>query len=112
MKSLFDNLKDYITLENPIPLSGFTVIGYFPYECAYIVGKTTDAIVSTPRTLYADFEATMRENNIADNKVVYICLDTTNFGTDNFALQLKDCYARVGLWEDVKGYGGKNLIVK
>lgn len=107
---LFEKIKEYRKLKTPIQMDGFMVIGYFPYEVASIRNQLAE-IPCPPRALFSEFEAKLAENNISDNKCVYICKDTTNFGTTNFAIQLKDMYARIGSWEDVTSYAGRKFTI-
>lgn len=94
-------LKNYITLEEPIILEGFSIVGYFPYERACIRG-----CVSAPRKLYSHIEIAIRNSakNFMDNKIVVVCKDTTQFGTDDFAIQLHDLSGTVGSINQIEPY--------
>jgi len=101
----FEKLEGFI--HKPMDFNEeFDVVGYFPYEKAMIRGRE---IVKAPRKLYADIENKLAKMGINDNKIVVIFKDTVNFGTDDFALNLKDCWAKVGKLESVKQYTGEEL---
>lgn len=92
----------------PIEFDGFKAIGYYPYESASI--DITNK-VCCPRHVYSEIENTIREKaNIQDNKWIVIFEDTTRFGTDNFAIFFKDCFAVIGKWKDIQPYGGYKEI--
>ena len=99
---MWNKCADYIELPTPIRGEGFSIIGYFPYSTASCY------TVCIPRKTVSRIEALL-PHNVRDNKIVLICRDEVNFGTNNFALYLKDLFASFGRWEDVRGYGGGPL---
>lgn len=96
--------KDYISFKIPIEFEGFRAIGYFPYHTASILSEVRPAI-----RLFKGIEETLRKNAIMDNKYVVLFEDKEYFGTTNFAINFKDCTAKLGSWEDIVQYGGKPL---
>lgn len=98
----FKKYKHYRHLDEPIELPGYTIVGYFPYETAGIYGK-----VHVPRQVYSNLLSC--SISIFQNKTVFILKDTVRFGTEDFALFIKDCYATIGTLEEVVGYAGREL---
>lgn len=85
---------------------GCKIIGVFGYQIARI--DTKMVLPKIPRLMFSKFEQALQTAKIPlDNKMVVICQDTEMFGTDNFAIQLKDMFACVGKWSDVIGYNGE-----
>ncbi len=95
----FYNCKDFIPKVFDLEEYGVKVLGYFPYETASLSEG-----VRVPRKVHHEFEWELRKNRINDNKIVVICQDLTRFGTESFAIQFKDCVARVAKWHQVVGY--------
>lgn len=102
----FPNFEDYKQLTDPIKFDGFEVVGFFPYSLASISNK----VPKVPRKLFKELEEKLRQ--IMDNKIVIICRDLENFGTDDFAIQFHDLGCRVGKLEDVQAYGFGELKLK
>jgi hypothetical protein len=107
MKIDFNNYLHYRAINEPVSFDGFELIGYFPYATAGIYDT-----VRVPRTFFKEMEKAIRDCDIIGNKIVLIFKDNTNFGTQNFALYLKDSFGSLGKWEDVQGYAGKPLALK
>lgn len=109
ISSYFEKFESYHKLEVPLVLLGgkIKLLGWFSYSSAQIKNDN----VKLPREVYKVIEDEIREKAeyILDNKIVLVFRDLVNFGTDDFALQLKDCFGKVGNWEDVIGYGGREL---
>lgn len=101
----FDTIKSYNAFE-PIDFGEFEAIGWFHYEVATLDPKHC---VPVPRALFNHVETVLQRKGVMDNKVVVIFRDKMNFGTDDFAIQFKDCYCKMGRWSDVIGYGGNDL---
>lgn len=99
-------MKSFITLEEPIEFKGFRAIGYFPYEKAQL---DVNECVAVPRCVFSEIENVLSRTGYMDNKVVFVFEDTTNFGTDEFAIQFKDAYCKIGALNQIVGYAGKNL---
>ena len=99
-------LKDFILLEEPIEFKGYRAIGYFPYEKAQLEYKTCAAV---PRNVFSEIETVLSRNRYMDNKVVFVFEDTTNFATDDFAIQFKDAYCKMGRLEHIMGYAAREL---
>lgn len=99
-------LKDFIPLEEPIEFKGFRAIGYFPYEVASLSYNECAAV---PRNVFAEIENVLARTRYMDNKVVFVFEDLVNFGTDDFAIQFKDAYCKMGRLEHIIGYGAKKL---
>jgi len=111
MKYNFDKCENFIAKEVDLEDHGCKVIGYFPYSTAK-VGQA-NSCVSIPRSVIHELEHTLQQKHILnDNKVVVIFQDTTNFGTENFAIQFKDLFAKIGSWDDVLDYDGYELKEK
>jgi len=104
-----EKLERFIKLSEPIDFGDYACIGYFPYHVANISEKTFPKV---PRKVFNDIENVLQKNHIADNKAVYVFIDKINFGTDDFLLQLKDCWGRLGKFEHLIGYNGEKLEVK
>lgn len=111
MTTHFNQYKDYKSLSAPIPMLGGTIalLGWFPYEKAQL----SNECVKVPRTVYDGILEAIESidgcEHILDNKIVLVFKDLVNFNTDDFALQLKDSFGKIGRWEDVIGYGGREL---
>lgn len=87
---------------NFIPLDvktgyGFDIIGMFPYNTASIINDSP----SLPRQIIEHIEPLIPQ---MDNKVVIVCRDNINFGTDNFCLWIKDFFVKVGKYNQIKFY--------
>lgn len=96
-------LEDKNFIKNEIDLTekyGIKVLGYFPYATKYIRSSNGDT-VSFPRQL---FDHISRDLGVNDNKVVIVCEDQVRFGTDNFAIQFKDYFCRIGTWFQIHDY--------
>jgi hypothetical protein len=107
----FNHFENFIPKVLELKEHGIKVLGYFPYETAR-VGET-DTQVSVPRSVFSDIERILhREGIVNDNKIVVIFETIERFETENFALQLKDCYARMGRWNTVLQYDGHELKLK
>jgi hypothetical protein len=103
----FDKIEGFIKLSEAIKFNEFEVIGYFPYSTATIRSN-----VKVPRSVYSSIEKELMLKRILDNKIVIICRDLVDFGTDDFAIQFHDSGCRIGGLEDVIGYGGRELKEK
>lgn len=102
MRIDFTKYKDFISFPAPIKFNKFRAIGYFPYEKAQI----TNDVVCVPRTVFTELIAKV---DIMDNKYVIVFQDEERFGTQNFALQVKDSFCKIGSWEQVVGYALREL---
>ena len=100
-------MKDFIKFEEPILFNDFNAVGLFPYEKAQL---NYIECVAVPRNLYESIEDVLRKNSNFDNKVVVVFEDHTNFGTDNFAIQFKDSYCKIGMLNQIMGYAGRDLM--
>lgn len=101
----FKKYWDYIPLEEPIPFKGFEAIGYFPYEKAQLHHDC----VRSSRNVFSEIETILSRRNIMDNKIVVIFRDLTRFNTDDFAIQFKDAYCKMGRLDQVMGYACREL---
>lgn len=99
-------LADFVVLEEPIEFKGYKAIGYFPYEKAQLNYQECAAV---PRNLFSETETILSRSRYMDNKVVFVFEDTVNFGTDDFAIQFKDAYCKVGKLNQIIGYAGREL---
>lgn len=99
-------LKDFVVLEEPIEFKGFKAIGYFPYEKAQLNYQECAAV---PRNVFSEIENVLARTRYMDNKVVFVFEDTVNFGTENFAIQFKDAYCKMGKLGHIIGYAGREL---
>ncbi len=110
MKNVFISdlreLKSFILFEEPVEFKGFRAVGYFPYETAQLNYKEC---VAAPRSVFAEIENILARTRYMDNKVVIVFEDTTDFGTDNFAIQFKDAYCKMGMLNQIIGYAGTEL---
>lgn len=105
----FKKYKDYILLDKPIKFGdAYEVVGFFPYSVASIRHSGP----KVPRALFAELENVLSKARVMDNKVVIICRDLVNFGTDDFAIQFHDLGCRVGALKEVIGYAGSALTIK
>jgi len=105
----FKTIEEYIPLDTPINISGaYEVIGFFPYSTAAI--KTSGPKVA--RALFSELEKELSKARIMDNKIVVICRDLVDFGTQNFAVQFHDGGCRLGCLKEVIGYAGSALTFK
>ena len=98
------NDPDFILLEEPIRVGKDCVIlGGFPYEKASLYGP-----VKLPRNAAMYIAASLANlpssHPLLGNKVVIVCRDLVNFGTEDFAVFLKDAFCTFGRWEDIKKY--------
>ena len=103
----------YHKLETPIQINeenrkGFEIVGYFPYSIATIRNKHS----KVPRRLFKEIEDACHKARFMDNKVVIVCRDLVDFGTDDFAIQFHDLGCRLGSLEDITGYAGSELTLK
>ena len=99
-------LIDYVSLEEPIEFKGFRAVGYFPYEVAQLNYQECAAV---PRNVFSEIETVLGRTKYMDNKVVFVFQDTVNFGTNDFAIQFKDAYCKMGRLNHIMGYGSKEL---
>lgn len=99
----FKSFVDFIPLAIPIEFKGFTAVGYFPYEKAQLHHDC----VCTSRNLYDELERALHP--IMDNKIVVVFEDNTRFNTNDFAVQFKDAYCKVGRLDQVMGYACREL---
>jgi hypothetical protein len=99
-------LVDYVALEEPIEFKGFRAIGYFPYEKAQL---NYEACAAVPRNVFSEIETVLARTRYMDNKVVFVFEDTTCFNTDDFAIQFKDAYCKMGRLEHIMGYAAREL---
>jgi hypothetical protein len=97
-----EKLDGFIKFDEPVKFTEFECIGYFPYEVAKFQDDISPRV---PRSIFHEIERVMRQNHVSDNKHILICIDTLHFGTENFALQLKDCWAKLG--NLISYHGGK-----
>lgn len=105
----FDNCLDYRHLERPIEMDGFNIIGFFPYETASVHPGPSVRRNKMPRSVARHIEDALMPS---DNKIVVICKDTVNFGTNNFAVFLHDSGCVFGGLDEVTGYAGRELRIK
>ena len=105
----FGNCADYRHLERPIQMSGFDIIGFFPYETASVHPGPSVRRNKMPRSVASAIEHACPSQ---DNKVVIICKDTSNFGTNSFAVFLHDSGCVFGGLDEVTGYAGRELRLK
>jgi len=103
----FYNIDGFIKFDEPIKFSDFEIVGFFPYSIASVRSK-----LKVPRGVYSAIEKELSMRRVLDNKIVIICRDLVDFGTDDFAIQFHDSGCRVGSLEDVVGYGGYELKEK
>lgn len=101
--------KDFVLLEEPIEFKGFKAIGYFPYEKAQL---DYQQCVAAPRNVFSEIETVLSRTGYMDNKVVFVFEDFTSFNTDDFAIQFKDAYCKMGRLEQIIGYAGSELQTK
>lgn len=101
--------SDFITLKEPIQFKGFKAIGYFPYEKAQLDYEECAAV---PRSVFTEIEAVLARTIYMDNKVVFVFEDTVHFGSDDFCIQFKDAYCKMGKLHQIRGYGGRELTKK
>jgi hypothetical protein len=101
--------SDFITLKEPIQFKGFKAIGYFPYEKAQLDYNECAAV---PRSVFTEVEVVLSRTIYMDNKTVFVFEDETNFGTEDFCIQFKDSYCKVGKLDHVRGYAGRELTKK
>lgn len=106
----FTKYAGYIQLDVPINFGQFEAIGWFPYERAQI--SNFREVATPPRELFLFIEDALNRNGISDNKYVVIFRDKVNFGTDDFAIQFKDCYCKIGSLDSVVGYACRELELK
>lgn len=83
------------SFEEEVVFNGFTAVGYIPYGKA-IIRNGNDA--RPARNLFRHIENRLP---VSDNKWVVFFRDTTNFGTNDFAIFFSDMWSIVGTWEDV-----------
>ena len=104
---MFEKYKYFTPLDIDMSKEwGCKIVGVFGYSIARVDSK--NVLPKMPRDMFSKFEQALMEKKVpVSNKMVVICQDTTNFGTDNFAVNLKDMYACVGKWTDVVGYSGE-----
>jgi len=102
-------LKDYVSLEEPVEFKGFKAVGYFPYEKAQL---SNTECVAVSRNVFSEIENVLARTRYMDNKVVFVFEDTNRFGTDNFAIQFKDGFCKMGNLEQIMGYACRTLIKK
>lgn len=100
------SLIDFVLLDQPIQFRGFKAIGYFPYEKAQL----DISCVPVPRNLFEELEFELK--SIMDNKIVVVFEDKTNFGTEDFAIQFKDAYCKMGALDNIVGYALRDLKTK
>lgn len=105
----FKAYSDFITLKEPIQFKGFKAIGYFPYQKAQLDYEECAAV---PRNVFSEIEAVLSRTLWMDNKTVFIFEDETNFGTEDFCIQFKDAYCKVGKLDHVMGYARRELTKK
>lgn len=104
MRVDFTKLKDFISLPTPINFGNYEAIGHFPYEKAQLSSKC----VCIPNSIYAHI-FTALPDQVRDNKIVVVFRVINRFNTENFAIQFKDGYCKVGEWADVQGYSLRDL---
>lgn len=109
--SIYDIEKfvDFVVLEEPIEFKGFKAIGYFPYEKAQL---NYQECVAVPRNVFSEIENVLARTRYMDNKVVFVFQDFTSFSTDDFAIQFKDAYCKMGRLDHIIGYAGRELQTK
>lgn len=101
----FDKFAHFNKLEVPIRINNdFEVVGFFGYSLASVKSD-----LKMPRGAFAELEAKLLTEKVLDNKIVVICRDLVDFGTDHFAIQFHDSGCRVGKLSAVCGYGGSEL---
>ena len=106
----FTQFADYKEYETPVDFGTFEAVGHFPYEKAQI--KSSKYNVCIPREVYFNIEDKLNREVGTSNKIVVVFRDKVNFGTEDFLIQFKDAYCKVGSLESIIGYGGRELKVK
>ncbi len=101
----FTKYVDFISFPEPIAFDRFEAIGYFPYEMAQV----SNDVVCVSRTVFTRLIADV---GINDNKYVIVFRDNERWGTQDFALQVKDSFCKLGSWKQVIGYGLRELKTK
>jgi hypothetical protein len=99
--------KSFIKFEEPILFLGFNAIGYFPYEVAQMKYKEC---VAVPRSVFSEIEKLLSRTHYMDNKIVVVFEDTTRFGSQNFAIQFKDGFCKMGSLDQIMGYAATELL--
>jgi hypothetical protein len=84
----------FIKFPSPIKGAGFSILGIFPYGIATVKG------LSIPRQVAHEVFKFV-PTNYQDNKIVIVCQDDTNFGTNDFAVLCKDMYCIFGRWDEI-----------
>ena len=102
MRQDFSKYKDFIPFAEPMDFGKFEALGYFPYERAQVCND----VVAVTRTLFTHLIASV---GIMDNKYVIIFRDKEGFDAENFALQVKDAFCKIGSWDQVVGYALRDL---
>lgn len=108
MLGMLKELKHFIPLEEVIDFKGFKCIGYFPYEKAQLPMEC----VAVPRNVFSEIELILSRTRYMDNKTVFIFQDTVRFGTEDFAIQFKDSFCKMGSIKQITGYAGQELQYK
>lgn len=96
-------MKSFHALPEPVVTRDFTILGIFPYETASVINECR-----MPRDV-ANTVYNLLPRNFQDNKIVIVCRDNVDFGTDDFAVYCKDYGCAFGSWNQVKGYAGRPL---
>jgi hypothetical protein len=99
--------KSFIKFEEPINFSGFNAVGYFPYETAQMKFREC---VGVPRKVFSEIENVLSRTRYMDNKVVVVFEDTIRFGSQNFAIQFKDGFCKMGSLDQIMGYAATELL--
>lgn len=102
----FTSFKDFIALPSPVIIGDVEVLGHFPYEKAQL---SNDCVRISPSVISEDIGTILYKNGIYDNNIVVVFRDRERFNKENFAIQIKDGYCKVGRWKDVIGYAGREL---
>lgn len=107
----FKQFSGYTEFETPIVCKDFNVLGYFYYHTASVYSNSKEyEIPCLPRSMFVELEQKINEKgNLTDNKTVFICKQTANFGHSNFAINFKDFIVRIGNWDNVASYGAGPL---
>lgn len=99
--------KTFIKFEEPINFSGFNAIGYFPYETAQM---KYGECVRVPRSVFSEIEKLLSKSGYRDNKMVVVFEDTTDMGTQNFAIHFKDGFCKMGSLDQIIPYSSRQSL--
>lgn len=99
------NHPDFILLSKPLNVQNqFEIIGGFPYSKACLYGSVKLPYGVARIVKGALYDYLRSTHPLRDNKVVIVCRDLVEFGTEDFALFIKDAFCSFGKWEEIRVY--------